>query len=89
MTNVLYDDLDMRRDVQEIFRMTPHEKQVMMFSATLGKEMRVVCKKFMQDVIIIVTLNHLFVTTLTSFFILLRQLLNQRLLKFVLPSLTI
>lgn len=45
--------LDMRRDVQEIFRLTPHEKQVMMFSATLSKEMRVVCKKFMQDVIII------------------------------------
>lgn len=43
----------MRRDVQEIFRMTPHEKQVMMFSATLNKEMRVVCKKFMQDVIIL------------------------------------
>ena len=42
----------MRRDVQEIFRMTPHEKQVMMFSATLSKEIRPVCKKFMQDVII-------------------------------------
>lgn len=41
---------DMRRDVQEIFRMTPHEKQVMMFSATLSKEIRPVCKKFMQDV---------------------------------------
>merc|ERR1712241_65171 len=41
--------LDMRRDVQEIFRMTPHEKQVMMFSATLSKEIRPVCKKFMQD----------------------------------------
>ncbi|CAH1785810.1 unnamed protein product [Owenia fusiformis] len=41
--------LDMRRDVQEIFRMTPHEKQVMMFSATLGKDVRLVCKKFMQD----------------------------------------
>lgn len=43
---------DMRRDVQEIFRMTPHEKQVMMFSATLSKDIRPVCKKFMQDVII-------------------------------------
>jgi ATP-dependent RNA helicase UAP56/SUB2 len=43
--------LDMRRDVQEIFRMTPHEKQVMMFSATLAKDIRPVCKKFMQDVI--------------------------------------
>ena len=41
---------DMRRDVQEIFRNTPHEKQVMMFSATLSKEIRPVCKKFMQDV---------------------------------------
>jgi superfamily II DNA/RNA helicase len=41
---------DMRRDVQEIFRMTPHEKQVMMFSATLSEEVRPVCKKFMQDV---------------------------------------
>jgi ATP-dependent RNA helicase UAP56/SUB2 len=42
-------ELDMRRDVQEIFRSTPHEKQVMMFSATLSKEVRPVCKKFMQD----------------------------------------
>ena len=44
---------DMRSDVQEIFRATPHEKQVMMFSATLSKDIRVVCKKFMQDVIIV------------------------------------
>lgn len=41
---------DMRSDVQEIFRLTPHEKQVMMFSATLSKEIRPVCRKFMQDV---------------------------------------
>ena len=41
----------MRRDVQEIFKMTPHEKQVMMFSATLAKEIRPVCKKFMNNVI--------------------------------------
>lgn len=40
----------MRRDVQEIVKMTPQEKQVMMFSATLPKELRAVCKKFMQDV---------------------------------------
>ncbi|KAM0916021.1 hypothetical protein ACQ4PT_010456 [Festuca glaucescens] len=45
----MLDSLDMRRDVQEIFKMTPHEKQVMMFSATLSKESRPVCKKFMQD----------------------------------------
>lgn len=42
--------VDMRRDVQEIFKMTPHDKQVMMFSATLSKEIRPVCKRFMQDV---------------------------------------
>ena len=41
--------LDMRRDIQEIFRMTPHEKQVLLFSATLSKEIRPVCKKFCQD----------------------------------------
>ncbi|CAG7854411.1 ATP-dependent RNA helicase SUB2 [Serendipita indica DSM 11827] len=40
---------DMRRDVQEIFRITPHSKQVMMFSATLSKEIRVTCKKFMNN----------------------------------------
>ncbi|XP_074029449.1 ATP-dependent RNA helicase WM6-like [Leptinotarsa decemlineata] len=41
--------LDMRRDVQEVFRNTPHTKQVMMFSATLGREIRKVCQKFMED----------------------------------------
>merc|ERR1711979_73851 len=45
----MLEQLDMRSDVQEIFRMTPHEKQVMMFSATLSKDIRPVCKKFMQD----------------------------------------
>ena len=69
----MLEQLDMRRDVQEIFKATPHEKQawiptslalvricatvlrsctphmqVMMFSATLSDDMRVVCKKFMQ-----------------------------------------
>ena len=41
---------DMRRDAQEIFKMTPHDKHVMMFSTTLSKEIRPVCKKFMQEV---------------------------------------
>merc|ERR1719164_270253 len=45
----MLEKLDMRGDVQEIFKATPHEKQVMMFSATLSSEMRTVCKKFMQD----------------------------------------
>ncbi len=41
---------DMRSDVQAIFKQTPVEKQVMMFSATLSQEMRSVCKKFMTNV---------------------------------------
>ena len=39
----------MRNDVQSIFRATPAHKQVMMFSATLSKDVRGVCKKFMQN----------------------------------------
>lgn len=39
----------MRRDVQEIFRSTPADKQVMMFSATLSQEIRPICKKFMRN----------------------------------------
>jgi len=42
--------LDMRSDVQEIFKKTPHDKQVMMFSATLPAEIRPVCRKFMRSV---------------------------------------
>lgn len=49
----------MRKDVQDIFRSTPHDKQVMMFSATLSKDIRPVCKKFMTDVIISSTLKTL------------------------------
>lgn len=45
----MLEQLDMRRDVQEIYKNTPTAKQVMMFSATLSKEVRPVCKKFMQD----------------------------------------
>ena len=40
----------MRADVQDIFKQTPHDKQVMMFSATLSPEIRPICKKFMTDV---------------------------------------
>ncbi|KAF2858035.1 P-loop containing nucleoside triphosphate hydrolase protein [Piedraia hortae CBS 480.64] len=44
----MLDQIDMRRDVQEIFRATPSNKQVMMFSATLSQATRPVCKKFMR-----------------------------------------
>jgi len=39
----------MRADVQSIFKATPIKKQVMMFSATLPKEIREVCRKFMSQ----------------------------------------
>jgi ATP-dependent RNA helicase UAP56/SUB2 len=52
-----YKYADMRRDVQEIFKMTPHDKQVMMFSATLSKEIRPICKKFMQDVMLMQSIS--------------------------------
>lgn len=42
-------EVDMRSTVQSIFKLTPHDKQVMMFSATLDKEVRPICKKFCQD----------------------------------------
>jgi len=45
----MLEQIDMRRDVQEIFRATPQQKQVMMFSATLSQEIRPICKKFMQS----------------------------------------
>jgi len=43
------DKIDMRSDVQKIFLETPHQKQVMMFSATLDEDVRALCKKFMQS----------------------------------------
>lgn len=45
----MLDQIDMRRDVQEIFRATPQQKQVMMFSATLSDEIKPICRKFMQN----------------------------------------
>ena len=45
----MLEQLDMRKTVQQIFMRTPHEKQVMMFSATLKKEIRPVALKFMSD----------------------------------------
>ncbi|MEW5300257.1 MAG: hypothetical protein WDW36_003199 [Sanguina aurantia] len=45
----MLEKLDMRADIQEIFKMTPHEKQVLMFSATLSADIRNICKKFMSN----------------------------------------
>jgi len=43
--DILENGLNMRRQVQEIFKKTPHEKQVMMFSATISENARAVCRK--------------------------------------------
>jgi ATP-dependent RNA helicase UAP56/SUB2 len=39
----------LRADVQDIFLKTPHQKQVMMFTATLSEGLKVDCKKFLQN----------------------------------------
>lgn len=39
----------MRGDVQNIFKATPHQKQVMMFSATLSADVKNICRKFMKN----------------------------------------
>jgi len=43
--DILENGLNMRRQVQEIFKKTPHEKQVMMFSATISDSARTICRK--------------------------------------------
>jgi len=45
----MLESLDMRRDIQKIFKLTPHDKQVLMFSATLSEDIKPVCKKFMHN----------------------------------------
>ena len=39
----------MRSDIQQIFKKTPHSKQVMMFTATLSNEIKGTCRKFMRN----------------------------------------
>ena len=43
------DNVSMRSDVQQIFKVTPHNKQVLMFTATLSAEIRNTCRKFMRN----------------------------------------
>ncbi|KAF2071625.1 hypothetical protein CYY_007051 [Polysphondylium violaceum] len=47
--DTMLESLDMRKDVQKIFKLIPANKQVMMFSATLSDSIRPVCKKFMNN----------------------------------------
>jgi len=45
----MLDQIDMRKQVQDIFKRTPHSKQVMMFSATIGEQSKGVCRKFTKN----------------------------------------
>eukprot|EP01100_Stratorugosa_tubuloviscum_P000751 TRINITY_DN116_c0_g1_i4.p1 TRINITY_DN116_c0_g1~~TRINITY_DN116_c0_g1_i4.p1 ORF type:complete len:425 (-),score=195.73 TRINITY_DN116_c0_g1_i4:151-1425(-) len=45
----MLDIIEMRNEVQEIYRRTPHNKQVMMFTATLQPQTRETCKRFMRN----------------------------------------
>jgi ATP-dependent RNA helicase UAP56/SUB2 len=42
-------EVSMRKDVQTVFRSTPVDKQVMLYSATMSDEIRPICRKFCQD----------------------------------------
>lgn len=42
----LLKEVDMRGTVQQIFQKTPHNKQVMLFSATIPKEVRAIARMF-------------------------------------------
>ena len=45
----IFQFLSMRSTVQEIFVSTPQDKQVMMFSATIPRDIKIICKKFMEN----------------------------------------
>jgi len=45
----MLESIEMRADIQKVFRLTPHDKQVMMFTATLSDQMKPICKKFMHN----------------------------------------
>ena len=49
--------IDMRADVQKIFKKTPCDKQVMMFSATLPNETKDICKRFMRKPVEIIVIE--------------------------------
>jgi len=43
------ESVSMRSDIQRIFKDTPVNKQVMMFTATLSNDIKLTCRKFMQN----------------------------------------
>ena len=45
----MMDEVDMRKQVQSIYTSVKHQKQVMMFSATLSDNTKKICKMYMKD----------------------------------------
>ena len=50
-------ELGLRKDVQKVFKETPHKKQVIFCSATLPEEIRELSRKFMNKVLIRIQLT--------------------------------
>jgi len=44
----IMESLELRKDTQDIFRLTPVQKQVMMFTATLSEQTQQLCRRFMR-----------------------------------------
>lgn len=60
----------MRADIQDIFTKTPHEKQVMLFSATMPEDMKASCKTFLNnEVDIFIDEGKLILHGLAQFFV--------------------
>jgi len=51
----MLEQLDTKRNIQEVFRFSPREKQVMMFTTCLTKEVRSLYQEFIQDMTLIPT----------------------------------
>jgi len=53
----LIEEVSVRSDIQSIFIKTPFNKQTMMFSATMSKEVKETCRKFLRNKIEVIIDN--------------------------------
>jgi len=53
----LIEEVGVRSDIQSIFIKTPFNKQTMMFSATMSKEVKETCRKFLRNKIEVIIDN--------------------------------
>lgn len=70
----LLNEISFRRDLQEVFKATPHDKQVMFFSATYTEEARAIANKFCQNPVqVSVDSNQLTLHGLTQYYVSLKE----------------